>query len=152
MVYLLIYLFAFKCPAIIITGGDTFKQSAEVFLPSTNSSCQLHSLYWECSSHTQNGPLLCGSSYRDGAHDCLNFNSSSGWFEPKHHFMVDRSSHVSWTVDDGTILMGGSEGGFTSEIAKHDGTVEWDFYLQYDTRYKEQDIFQLIASVCNKML
>ena len=66
--------------------------------------------------------------------------------------MVDRSSHVSWTVDDGTILMGGSEGGFTSEIAKHDGTVEWDFYLQYDTRYKEQDIFQLITSVCNKML
>ena len=46
--------------AILITGvnGDTY--SAEVFLPSTSTSCKLPRLVLGLSYHTQDNLLLCG--------------------------------------------------------------------------------------------
>ena len=46
--------------AILITGvnGDTY--SAEVFLPSTSTSCKLPRLVLGREDHTQDNLLLCG--------------------------------------------------------------------------------------------
>ena len=45
----------------------------------------------------------------------------------------EREYHVSWTVEEGTVLMGGFWSEATSEIVKQDGTTETSFGLQYDT-------------------
>ena len=48
----------------------------------------------------------------------------------------EREYHVSWTVEEGTVLMGGFWSEATSEIVKQDGTTETSFGLQYDTEYE----------------
>ena len=56
---------------------------------------------------------------------------------------------MSWTVAEGTILMGGSNTGgetdatSTSEIVKHDGSVEEAFNLKYPTRYRYKSSLNL---------
>ena len=47
----------------------------------------------------------------------------------------EREYHVSWTVEEGTVLMGGFWSGATSEIVKQDGTTERSFDMKYDTEY-----------------
>ena len=44
--------------AILITGGDGAEQSAEVFLPWSNTTCQLPSLPDKRAEHLQAGALL----------------------------------------------------------------------------------------------
>ena len=43
---------------------------------------------------------------------------------------------MSWSVEEGTLLMGGVISGTTSEIAKHDGTTETTFDMKYNTVYE----------------
>ena len=48
----------------------------------------------------------------------------------------EREYHVSWTVEEGTVLMGGFWSEATSEMVKHDGTTETSFDMKYDTEYE----------------
>ena len=124
--------------AILITGGLYTDDSAEVFLPSTSTSCQLPGLVLERDGHTQDNLLLCGGGYgSDALTSCEEFSPAPGtWARTSHTLQHQRASHVSWSVEEGTLLMGGSIYGTTSEIAKHDGTTETSFDLKYDTWYE----------------
>ena len=130
--------------AILITGGNAGNgthHSAEVFLPSTSTSCQLPGLVLERYFHTQDNLLVCGGDFYDDAMtSCEEFSPATGtWARTNHTLQERRYAHVSWSVEEGTLLMGGYYSGTTSEIVKHDGTTETSFDLKYYTRYEMTD-------------
>ena len=67
---------------------------------------------------------------------CEEFSPATGtWALTNHTLQEERASHVSWSVEEGSILMGGASR-TTSEIVKHDGTTETSFDMKYDTWYE----------------
>ena len=118
-----------------MTGGSPTEvgQSAEVFVPGTGSSCLVSaSLVLDRFWHSQDGLLACGGT------TCEQFSPATGtWALTGHTLQEERQGHVSWSVEEGTLLMGGVNSGTTSEIVKHDGTTERTFELQYDTAYEQ---------------
>ena len=125
--------------AILITGGynDGILQSAEVFLPSTSTSCQLPGLAVGRKYHTQDSLLACGCEFNSCKHSCEEFIPATGtWATFVHTLQEERGFQVSWTVEEGTILMGGGYSRNTSEIVKHDGTTETSFDMKHYTAYE----------------
>ena len=115
-------------------GVDSWEvtQSAEVFLPATSTSCQLAaSLVQGRDGHTQDGLLACGGDHLDTS--CEQFSPATGtWALTVNPLLEVRRAHVSWSVEEGTILMGGGYQKTASEIVKNDGTTEWSLDLKYD--------------------
>ena len=125
--------------AILITGGynDGILQSAEVFLPSNTTSCELPGLVEGRYYQTQDNLLLCGAFEGGAGHSCEEFSPATGtWALTSHTLQKSRYGHVSWSVEEGTLLMGGFSSGTTSEIVKHDATTETSFEMKYDTVYE----------------
>ena len=114
-----------------------------MFLPSTSTSCLLSSIMVAGrTGHTQDNLLACGGdAVNDDPTTCEQFSPATGtWALTNHTLLEKRSDHVSWSVEEGTILIGGYYGsrGYnsysrTSEIVKHDGTTERSFDLKYET-------------------
>ena len=123
--------------AILITGGEGTYNSAEVFFPSTSTSCELPELAVLRVDHTLNTFLLCGGGDDAAGHSCEEFSPAAGiWVTTSHTLQEERHNHVSWSVEEGTILMGGYYSQTTSEIEKHDGTTETSFDMRYNTEYE----------------
>ena len=123
--------------AILITGGYLTEYSVEVFLPATSTSCKLPGLVLEREHHAQDGLLVCGGDNSDTWYSCEEFSPATGtWARTNHSLQRQRYNHVSWSVEEGTLLMGGHSSPTTSEIVKHDGNTETSFDLQYDTEYE----------------
>ena len=112
--------------------------STEVFLPATSTSCLVSgSLVTGRYSHTLDNLLACGGREDDGygATTCEEFSPAAGtWARTNHTLQEERQGHVSWTMEEGTVLMGGVDSMTTSEIVKDDGTTERSFDMKYDTR------------------
>ena len=124
--------------AILVTGGDPGYEaahSAEVFLPSISTSCELPGLVVRRYDHTQDGLLACGGLDSEAGYSCEEFSPATGtWARTTHILQQSRYRHVSWSVEEGTLLMGGDySAGTTSEIVKHDGTTETSFDMKYNT-------------------
>ena len=110
----------------------TIPLSAEVFLPASSTSCLVSaSLVQERQDHSQEGLLLCGGS--EALTSCEEFSPATGtWARTSHTLQEYRYRHVSWSVEEGTLLMGGYFSD-TTEIVKHDGTTEASFDMKYKT-------------------
>ena len=120
--------------AILITGGFFEDHSAEVFLPSTSTTCQMPGLAVARDGHTQDGLLLCGGYDYEADTSCEEFSPSTGsWARTRHSLQEQRRDHVSWSVEEGTLLMGGGLSRSTAEIVKHYGTTETSFDMEYKT-------------------
>ena len=119
--------------AILITGG--FRggrlRSAEIYLPSANTSCSLPKLPEERGQHTQDGPWACGGGLDDSTEETCDKWSEGSWTR-SHSLDVGSYGHVSWATESGVYLMGGiySE---TSDLVKEDGSVVMGFKLEYNT-------------------
>ena len=90
--------------------------------------------------HSLDGLLLCGGAdddeYVGAATSCEEFSPATGtWARTSHTLQDGRNQHVSWTMEEGTILMGGYFSGTenTSEIVNHDSTTESSFDMNYYT-------------------
>ena len=97
--------------AILITGGGGAKQSAEVFLPWNNTSCQLPSLPDERVAHVQAGPLLCGGGDYGSStrRSCLQWSMQTGGWETLPIRLSEERAYSSvWNHGDQLVIMGGS--------------------------------------------
>ena len=146
------YVFCILCyiAGVLITGSEDTEDSgktAELYLPSSATSCSLPTLPDKRYAHSADGGLLCGGW--DTGHSCLQWSPDTGSWEAAVTLDVGRKWHVSWTPanSSGTILMGGfddwkgtalikpdgSSSGMTTTLVKPDGTQEPSFPLKYDT-------------------
>ena len=124
--------------AILITGGWSARQSAEVFLPWSNTSCQLPSLPDERYQHVQAGQLLCGGGgYSDSStlRSCLNWNKQTGgWTKLPLTLSEERVGSSAWARGDQLVIMGGSGAEKSSETVSSDGAVtSRSFRMKYPT-------------------
>ena len=87
--------------------------------------------------HTLDGFLACGGYNSDALTSCEEFSPATGtWALTSHTLQEYRYGHVSWSVEEGTLLMGGYFSMTTSEIVKHDCTTEASFDMKYRTEYE----------------
>ena len=120
--------------AVLITGGtDNVDAGAELFLPSTRTSCVLPSLPDRRGRHTVDNNIICGGYHtRD---TCLKWSPDTGSWVELLTLAVDRYQHVTWTPEPGmgSYLMGGKASPTTTTLIKDDGTQEPAFPLKYTT-------------------
>ena len=117
--------------AILITGGYFSESTAEIYLPSDNSSCTLSELPDVRAQHTQDGPWACGGRSDLTFYSCVKW--SDGSWTRSSSLRERRYNHVSWATKSGLYLMGGAYIENTSVLVKKDGSVEDGFKLQYHT-------------------
>ena len=124
----------FPFSAILITGGweaDRLK-SAEIYLPSGNTSCSLPELPEWRRGHTQDGPWACGGGKYISTDTSCDHWSEGSWTHISLREL--RWGHVSLATASGLYLMGGEWSLQTSELVKEDGSVEEGFELKYKIR------------------
>ena len=116
--------------AILITGGYPISATAEVFVPSTGVSCLLPSLPVPFYGHIQNGYLACGGR------NCLLFDTLTGTWDWTPIFLRHyRMGHVSWSIGEDTLLMGGEHSEMSTELVLQASISMDDFKLKHQTRY-----------------
>ena len=118
-------------PVILITGGYFSERTAEIYLPSDNSSCSLPELPDVRAQHTQDGPWACGGRSDLTFYSCVKWNKGS-WTRSRS-LRERRYNHVSWATASGLYLMGGAYSERTSVLVTKDGSVKNGFKLQYQT-------------------
>ena len=124
--------------AILITGGDETHQSAEVFRPWSNTSCQLPSLPDVRYGHVQSGPLLCGGGWDSSTErSCLKWNKQGGnWTTLPVKLSEAREGSSAWAHGDQLVIMGGASYAAeeSSESVSSDGAVSrGSFVMKYKT-------------------
>ena len=126
--------FSVSYKAVLVVGAGTqvgaIRNSAELFLPSSGTSCTLPSLSIGRTWHTVNNHVLCGGLW-SAADSCLKWSPDTGTWEEMLTLDVGRYRHVSWTPNNGigTYLMGGSNSPNTTTLIKAVGTQEQSFQL-----------------------
>ena len=131
------FVFAFEyilyyIAGVLITGGYPTENTAELYLPSSATSCTLPGLPDSRVYHSANGGLLCGGYYTTDS--CLEWSPDTGSWEEAVTLDVERDYHVSWTSTRGTFLMGGYYSARTTTLIKPDGSQEPGFPLKYNAR------------------
>ena len=94
--------------SVLITGGHYFN-TAELFLPSTGTSCTLPALPEARYYHTSDNNILCGGERTGPRTSCIQLSPDDGTWKQLLTLDLERYCHVSWTPESGigTYLMGG---------------------------------------------
>ena len=128
----------FISAAILITGGKYGAEwSAEVFLPWSNTTCQLPSLLNKRYAHVQAGRVLCGGRSIAARRNCVQWSvQQANWTELPLTLSWARQGASVWARGDQLIIMGGVKGAEeTSERVSSDGAVSRSsFVMKYKTR------------------
>ena len=123
--------------AILITGGSGAEQSAEVFRPWSNTSCQLPSLPDVRYGHVQSDQLLCGGGWDSSTwRSCLQWNLQGGWTRLPLTLSEERWGSSIWSRGDQLVIMGGVSVAAreSSETLSSDGAVtSRSFRMKYKT-------------------
>ena len=126
--------------AILITGGDGAEQSAEVFLPWSNTTCQLPPLPDRRFHHVQARKLMCGGweSESSTLMTCVWWSrQTGGWTTLPLTLSGERRYSSAWTHGDQLVIMGGSmySAARTSERVSSDGAItKSSFSMKYPIR------------------
>ena len=113
-------------------------QSAEIFIPWQNSTCELPSLPDKRYRHVQSGKTLCGGSSTERS--CIQWSvQEGGWVTLPLNLTEERYYSSVWRVsqDNSLVIMGGlhDDAEETSETVSSDGvSTGTPFYLKYSTR------------------
>ena len=119
--------------AVLITGGWSAEQSAEIYHPDRDTPCVLPDLPDQRATHTQDGSLICGGEL-ESRRSCRRWNAGA-WDLVTESLTKQRGAHTSWTPTDGSVtyLMGGYGSEITSEDITKDNSVSAPFTLQHKT-------------------
>ena len=119
--------------AIIVSGGNYAEKSVEVLHGDGTPWCSLPDLPEERSHHTQTGLLTCGGVDTEKIWTS-SVRFSGGKWKPSHKLKKERFYHSSWAAPAGTVLMGGSFSGKTTELLDDTtGVSIMHFSLKYET-------------------
>ena len=126
--------------AILITGGWGALQSAEIFIPWQNTTCELPPLPDARVGHVQSGNMLCGGIYT--RRSCIQWNVQQGdWVTLPLNLTEERVVSSIWRVsqdnNNSFIIMGGVDDAAeeTSETVSGDGDImRSTFNMKYPTR------------------
>jgi len=131
--------------AILITGGagEGARQSAELFIPWQNSTCELPPLPDERYEHVQSGNTLCGGGHPSTVRSCIQWSvQQGGWVTLPLNLTEMRVDSSVWRVsqDNSLVIMGGYNYAYaslaknTSETVSSDGdSTRSSFNLKYPT-------------------
>ena len=116
--------------------GDRKKSSnkkAELYNPSSGSTCPVQDLHEDRRGHSSCGGLLCGSYFSDARRSCAKISGTEVSPLPSLTLRQERWGHLCWTrPDDKILLLGGRFSPTTTEIVS--GTSSsGSFDLPYDT-------------------
>ena len=126
--------------AILITGGYGVEQSAELFLPWRNSTCELPALPDKRANHVQSGDTLCGGYVSSTKRSCLKWSvQQGGWVTLPLTLTEERVASSVWRVSQDSslvVIMGGyGAAKETSETVSSDGdSTRNTFNMKYPTR------------------
>ena len=120
--------------AILVTGGLTTEESAEVLSTNGTWICDLPEMTESKVYHTQTGLTACGGgTIGSDTTNCIKFESGS-WITLTDNLVYSRSSHSSWRTPSGDILLIGGlssgDSGKTTEIVFQNGTSIRSFDLK----------------------
>ena len=103
------------------------------------SLCQLPSLPFPTSGHTQNGLTTCGGTRGEIRQSCYTFDTGAGTWNISQSLQEVRAYHTGWQTSLGLILFGGSSAGVkgTELVADAAETLLNPFELQYSSRYQK---------------
>ena len=115
--------------AILITGGSGAEQSAEVFRPWSNTTCQLPSLPDKRWGHAQAGQLLCGGSSSSTQRSCLKWNLQGGGWTTLPTLSEEYWGSSIWDHGDQLVIMVGED-----IAALKSSETSRSFRVKYSTR------------------
>ena len=125
--------------AILITGGWGADQSAELFTPLDNRTCELPPLPDRRADHVQSGDMMCGGQLT--LRTCIRWSVEQGaWVTLPVSLTQERVDSSAWSVsqDQSLVIMGGGydeAARDTSETVSGDGvSTRPSFKLKYKTR------------------
>ena len=111
-------------------------QSAEIFIPWQNSTCELPSLPDKRVSHIQAGNMLCGGLWTERS--CLQWSvQEGGWVTLPLNLTEARIWSSVWSQDNSLVIMGGfdDDAAETIETVSSDGySTRRTFNMKYPTR------------------
>ena len=122
--------------AILITGGWDARQSAEIFLPWENSTCELPPLPDQRVHHMQSGNTLCGGWYTERS--CIQWSvQQRGWVTLPLTFTEGRWYSSVWRVsqDNSLVIMGGDYGARKNSetVSMDEASTRRTFEMKYKT-------------------
>ena len=109
-----------------------------MFLPWSNTSCQLPLLPVLRAYHVQSGALVCGGEFVSSAQrSCVNWSVQGDWTTLPLTLTEERAYSSGWAHGDQLVIMGGYSDAAreSSEIVSSDGAVtSRSFRMKYKTR------------------
>ena len=124
----------FISEAILITGGEGSKQSAEIFLPWQNSTCELPALPDKRSDHVQSGNTLCGGWESSAWRTCVQWSvQEGGWVTLPLTLKKERVGSSIWRAsrDNSLVIMGGVHGEEEETVSRDRDSTRRTFNLKY---------------------
>ena len=119
---------------LLITGGEGTEHTTEIFVPSTNTSCNFVRMPNARDDHSQDGFQVCGGQLH--LRTCDTWNPETGLWTKSQSLRYSRQNHNSWVSEERAILLGGSDSQTTTEMLTNGtGSSKEHFSLKYSTRF-----------------
>ena len=107
------------------------KRTSGIYIPETNTMCNLPDVPEERRSFTVNGHTVCGGMVNEEVqNNCKAFNTTTGQWETSATFRPARYHHCSWLSSQGLYLMGGIETESSTTLIHNTGDYEEGFQLR----------------------
>ena len=122
---------------IILTGssGKVGERSGSVEVLSSDGAplCSLPDLPFETWGHTQDGLTTCGG-IGSMQRRCYTFDTTTGTWNNSYNLNEEKKYHNQWRVNEGLLLVGGSNGVKSAEFLLNGNKVDTRFELKYTAR------------------
>ena len=119
---------------LLITGGEGTEHTTEIFVPTTNTSCNFVRMPNAMDEHSQHGFQVCGGDHHPTT--CDTWMPETGRWTRSQTLRYRRDNHHYWASKEGAILLGGGGSPTTTEMLSNVSSSSnyGPFGLKYSTR------------------